>query len=128
MSKFAQTFKPYKEEYVFDEKVNNIVVCGKIDIQKEVNSFMDLTLESLLDKYLVGGFDLPKEDFSYVDTNDLNFIPEGDFFDMENERQDILDELEQLGINEKNVNTKRDEILKKFITKAEVKGDEKDVK
>lgn len=123
MSKFAQKFSPKRSEYVYDKNIDNLVKVKDIDIQREISSFKDLTLEKILDKYLDIDLNIPVPDFSYSD--EIVELPTRDFFDLNNERDDLLFELEQNGINEKNVKDK-EQFLKNKINER-IKGNEKKI-
>lgn len=125
MSKFAQKFSPKRIEYVYDKNIDNLVKVKDIDIQREISSFKDLTLEKILDKYLDIDLNIPVPDFSYSD--EIVELPTRDFFDLNNERDDLLFELEQNGINEKNAKDK-EQFLKNKIKERINKNEKENIK
>lgn len=53
MSKYAQSFSKSKPEYSYDPVTKEIEPTGKvIDIQAQIDSYLETRLESILDKFL----------------------------------------------------------------------------
>lgn len=91
---YSQTFVKEKPKYQFDKEKNILVEVGVIDIQQEIDSYKDTTLESILDKYLSPEFEKHLE-VDYL-ANDVNEIIENqnfDIFELSNMYNEIISEL-----------------------------------
>lgn len=131
--KAQQTFTPYKNEYVYDERNNTLEATGEqIDVQKLINSVLPTALESILQKYLNNqAVAISPEDKVIVDYSDLR-----DDLEMRTDYINVAEDYrEKFGLSADMTHEeiyqfmdKKAKELKEFIAgstkKSEVKNDE----
>lgn len=98
MKKYQQKFDRFVPDYKYNPETGYLEEFGKKDVQASIESFKESCLDVILDKYLnddfslkLGDFDVPEDD----QVVDCSFS--GDFMDLENEKNQLLDSIDELG-------------------------------
>lgn len=119
--KYFQIFSREVPKYQYNADNDNLEVVGVIDLQQEIDSYKDTSLEYILDRFLTPEMELKLQEdyFNNINEEEIN-IDNRDFFDRETERQELIEELENNGITPTNIKEVEKYLYEKFKKKEEV--------
>lgn len=123
--KFSQTFKVEVPKYVYNQDKDELEVVGVRNLQQEIDSYKDSSLEYILDRFLTPEMELKLQEDYLENINEEEIsIDNRDFFERETERQNLIEELESVGVNPNNINEVKNYLIEKFKKKEDVSKDE----
>ena len=97
--KYSQTFSVEVPKYMYNSDTDSLKIVGVRNLQQEIESYRDTSLEYILDRFLTPEMELKLQD-DYINNiydEEIN-IDNRDFFERETERQNLIEELELNGI------------------------------
>ena len=124
--KYSQTFSVEVPKYMYNSDTDSLKIVGVRNLQQEIESYRDTSLEYILDRFLTPEMELKLQD-DYINNiydEEIN-IDNRDFFERETERQNLIEELELNGIKPNNIKEVEKYLLEKYEKKEEVIEDEK---